>query len=144
MADQCVVKTGPNPRVLSILEEHAADMPFLAIAWSEEELRVARRRKLRHIGAEVIFEKDDSVFASEKFIAREHRAGRLLWVNAIIYDYQSQLVGGRSDDRAIAGRDPEGAWGWLADRGFDLIQTDWMLACGQFLERTGRRKARGR
>ena len=139
MADQCVVKTGPDPRVLSILEEHASDMPFLAIAWSEEELRAARRRRLRHVGAEVLFGRDDHVFASEKFIEREHRAGNLLWVNAIIYSFQTQLAGGHSDDLAIAGRDPEKSWGWLADRGYDFIQTDWMLACGQFLERTGRR-----
>ena len=27
----------------------------------------------------------------------------------------------------------------VAHRGYDFIQTDWLLACGQFLERTGRR-----
>ena len=53
------------------------------------------------------------------------------------------LTAGHSDDRAIAGGDPEGAWGWLADRGYDFIQTDWLLACAQFLERTGRRTFRG-
>ena len=30
-------------------------------------------------------------------------------------------------------------WGWLADRGFDFIQTDWLRDCADFLERTGRR-----
>ena len=45
------------------------------------------------------------------------------------------------DDRATAGGDPEGSWGWLADLGYDLVQTDWLLACSLFLERTGRRKA---
>jgi glycerophosphoryl diester phosphodiesterase len=49
------------------------------------------------------------------------------------------LTAGHSDDRAIAGGDPEGAWGWLADRGFDFIQTDWLRDCADFLERTGRR-----
>ena len=29
---------------------------------------------------------------------------------------------------------------FVADRGFDFIQTDWLLACAQFLERTGRRR----
>ena len=143
MADQCVVKTGPDPRVLSILEEHASDMPFLGIVRSESELRVVRRRKLRHVGVEVVFERDDNPIASEAFVRREHRAGHLLWGNAIIYSWRSQLAGEHSDDRAIADHDPEGAWGWLADRGFDLIQTDWLLPCARFLESTGRRTPRG-
>ena len=59
---------------------------------------------------------------------------------AIVYDYRTVLTAGHSDDRATAGRDPEGAWGWLADCGYDFIQTDWLLACDQFLSRTGRRR----
>ena len=43
MADQCVVKTGLNPRVLGIMEEYAADMPFLAIVSNEKALRAIRR-----------------------------------------------------------------------------------------------------
>lgn len=140
MADQCLVKTGPDPRVLGILEEYAADMPFLAIVSNEDELRAVRKRKLRHAGAEVLFSHDDHPFASSSFIEKEHKAGNLLWANAIIYNYKAQLAGGHSDDRATGGNDPEGSWGWLADKGYDFIQTDWMLACSQFLERTGRRR----
>ena len=139
MADQCLVKTGANPRVLDILEEHAADMPFLAVVRTLEELADVRKRKLRHVGAEVLFASEDHPFASDAFIRREHKAGNLLWANAIIYNVREQLVAGRSDDMATAGNDPEGSWGWLADKGYDFIQTDWMLACSQFLERTGRR-----
>ena len=140
MADQCLVKTGADARVLDILEEHAADMPFLAVVRTEEELGAVRKRKLRHVGAEVLFADEKHPFASRRFIEREHKAGNLLWANAIIYDVRAQLVAGHSDDMATAGNDPEGSWGWLADRGYDFIQTDWMLACAQFLERTGRRR----
>ena len=143
MADQCVVKTGLNPRVLSIMEEYAVDMPFLAIVGNEKDLRAVRRRKLRHVGVEALFSEESSPFASREWIEKQHRAGQVVWANAIIYHYKVQLVAGHSDDRATAGNDPEGSWGWLADRGFDLIQTDWLLACAQFLERTGRRGGGG-
>lgn len=139
MQDQCLVKTGADARVLGILEEYAADMPFLAIVRNEDELRAVRRRKLRHVGAEVLFTSDDHPFATHEFVERQHRAKRLVWINAIVYHYKAVLAGGHSDDRATAGNDPEGAWGWLADRGYDFIQTDWLLACAQFLEKTGRR-----
>lgn len=141
MADQCVVKTGADARVLSILEEHASDMPFLAIVRDEGELRAIRRRRLRHVGVEALFSDAASPFATREWIGKMHRAGQVAWANAIIYNYKAQLVAGRSDDMATAGGDPEGSWGWLADLGYDLIQTDWLLACGQFLERTGRRRA---
>ena len=45
---------------------------------------------------------------------------------------------GHSDDTSIA-EDPESGWGWLADRGYDIIQTDWALAMRLYLEATGRR-----
>ena len=116
-----------------------ADMPFLAIVRGERELRAIRRRKLRHVGVEALFSDMESPFATREWVERQHRAGQVVWANAIIYDYKVQLVAGRSDDMATAGGDPEHSWGWLADLGYDLVQTDWLLACSLFLERTGRR-----
>ena len=139
MTEQCVVKTGADPRVLSILEEYASDMQFLAIVKNEQELRAVRRRKLRHVGVEALFSSEESPFAKPEFIEKLHRAGQVGWANAIIYHYKVQLCAGRSDDMATGGGDPEGSWGWLADLGYDLIPTDWLLACSLFLERTGRR-----
>lgn len=74
----------------------------------------------------------------EAYIDKLHRDGRLVWANAIIYNYKTQLSAGHSDDISAAG-DPEGGWGWLADRGYDLIQTDWPLMMRLYLEETGRR-----
>ena len=33
-----------------------------------------------------------------------------------------------------------GSWGWIADRGFDLMQTDRVLESALFLDKTGRRR----
>ena len=35
--------------------------------------------------------------------------------------------------------DPAKGWGWLADRGFDIIQTDWALPLRMYLDETGKR-----
>lgn len=139
MQDQCLVKTSADPRVLALCEEHAADMPFMGIVRSEEDCEAFLARSLRLVGFEVLFREDGAPVASKEFVARQHEAGRLLWGNAIVYDCRDVIAGGRSDDRAMADDDPEGSWGWLADRGFDFIQTDWIRDCADFLERTGRR-----
>ena len=48
-------------------------------------------------------------------------------MNPIIDDPRTQLVAGHNDDCAITG-DPEGSWGWLVERGYDILQTDWPLS----------------
>ena len=62
-----------------------------------------------------------------------------MWANAIIYNYKVQLAAGHSDDTSLT-VDPDLGWGWLADRGYDIIQTDWVLAMRQYLESTGKRQ----
>jgi len=106
---------------------------------SEEEIAVARARKINYVGTEVLFREDTSPLCSPEFIEQHHKDGLLVWCNSIVYNYRDVLAGGHSDDRAFLG-DPEGSWGWIADRGFDLMQTDHMLEAALFLEKTGRRK----
>ena len=63
--------------------------------------------------------------------------GKLVWVNSIIYDCRAQLAARHSDDTAIAG-DCEFGWGWLADKGYDMIQTDWALMLINYLKESGK------
>ena len=104
-----------------------------------EEIEAARARKLRYVGTEVLFTEDTSPFADPAFIEAQHREGLLVWCNAIVYNYRSVLAGGHSDDRSVLG-DPEGGWGWIADRGYDLMQTDHVLESVLYLEKTNRLK----
>ena len=66
-----------------------------------------------------------------------HNDGKLVWVNSIIYDYRRQLAGGHSDDTAMTVSEDFG-WGWLADRGFDFIQTDWTMMLVDYLKKSGK------
>jgi len=67
-----------------------------------------------------------------------HGRGKIVWANSIVYNYKSVLSAGHTDDISMT-EDEELGWGWLADRGFDLIQTDFVYQCRTFLEKTGRR-----
>lgn len=143
MTEQCLVKSRPSKRVFDLLENLAPDLPFIPIVSEEhgchEELM---RRNINYIGAEVLFREDTSYLASEEFISKMHADGKLLWANAIIYDYRKQLTGGHSDDSALTVSEDYG-WGWLADRGFDFIQTDWTMMLSDYLKRTGRYYKKG-
>lgn len=104
---------------------------------SPEEIKQARARKIRYVGSELLFDAEDSPFASPEFIEAQHKEGLLVWCNTIVYDYKIVLAAGHNDDLAAMG-DMENSYGWVADRGFDFIQTDRMLEAVQFLKETGR------
>ena len=138
MEEQVLVKSALNERVLSVLEELAPELPFMPIVSEAHPIhKELMKRNINYVGAEVLFKKDDSPLASEEFVDMMHRDGKLVWVNSIIYSYKEQLSGGHSDDSALC-ESMEYGWGWLADRGFDLIQTDWCGMLVDFLKETGR------
>ncbi len=123
MEEQIIVKTHPSKEMFDLMENYPA-VQYLPIIREDNVHEDLMKRKLRYVGAEVVFRTEDSPLASEAFIEKMHRDGKLVWVNAIVYDYKDILAAGHSDDRAMRG-DTEGGWGWLVDRGYDIIQTDW-------------------
>ncbi len=138
MEEQILVKSGISENVLKVLEELCPSLMFMPIVKEEHPLHTAlMKRNVNYIGAEVLFEKDSSPLAGSEFIDMMHRDGKLVWVNSIIYDYKEQLAGEHSDDTAMTISEDFG-WGWLADRGFDFIQTDWTMMLIDYLKRTGK------
>ena len=143
MMDRIVVKASPKADVLAALEAVAPDAMFMPIYNGRdreifsvhEELK---RRNLCYIGAELVFADEACDAASPAFREMLHREGRIAWANAILYDYRVPLTAGHSDDISLL-RDPALGWGWLADNGFDIIQTDWVLAMRRYLEESGKR-----
>ena len=108
-----------------VLEDLAPELPYITIVGETHPVHEQlMKSKINYMGAEVVFATDTAETASPEFIEQMHKDGKLVWVNSIIFDYKRQLSGGHSDDTAICG-DPENGWGWLARRGYDLIQTDW-------------------
>lgn len=125
MTDQVVVKSAPSEEVFQILEELAPDIPYLPVVRDTHSFHERLKRSaINYIGAEVLFRNDDVEVASPEFTERMHRDGKLVWVNSIIYNYKEQLAGGHSDDTSLIDT-PDNGWGWLARRGYDMIQTDW-------------------
>jgi len=91
------------------------------------------RRKLRYAGQELLFDTESSPLCQKDHLELLHADGVLAWVNAIVYNYKEVVAAGHSDDTALCA-DPEAGWGWLARRGFDIIQTDWPLMAKNYLE----------
>ena len=138
MLDQIVVKAPPTEQVLRVLEELAPELAYMPVVKiyfdGHEELM---RKSVNSVGVEALFYDDDDPIVSEEFISTVHRSGKLMWGNSIIYDCERQIAAGHSDDTALTESEERG-WGWFADRGFDMIQTDWPMMLIDYLKRSGK------
>lgn len=143
MKNQVLIKTAAHPEYLDAVEKYAPDIPYMTLA--REGLAVHEemmQRNIRYVGVEALFKTEDSPVASREFLNSVHADGKIVWANSIVYNYHAVLNAGHNDDVSVT-EDPEQGWGWLADRGFDLIQTDFIYHCRDFLEKTGRRTKSG-
>ncbi len=133
MVEQIIMKTPMKEKFLTQMEELAPDMMFMPIIKEQDTVtEQLEKMNIRYVAAELVFKSEDSCLVSEEYIASHHDKGRMLWVNSILYDSKVELSGGHNDDVAIA-RDPDFGWGWLVEKGFDIIQTDWVGPLSAYL-----------
>lgn len=135
MEDQILLKSpATKPETFKIIEEIAPDMMFMPIIKAEtmEAATQLEHMNINYVAAELVFPTEDSPLLEEGYIRSHHKAGRLLWVNTILYNCQKPLSGGHTDDVAVMG-DPDKGWGWNIEKGFDIIQTDWTMALREYL-----------
>lgn len=138
MTEQMLVKSKLSDKVLSVLEEVAPELPFMPIVRNEHpQHEKLLKMNVNYVGVEVLFKNDTEQVASDAFIEQMHRDDILVWANTIIYNYKEQLAGGHSDDSALTVNEDYG-WGWIADKGFDCIQTDWPMMLVEYLKRTNK------
>lgn len=138
MTEQMLVKSKPSEKVFEVLESLAPEIPFMPIVRNEHPIHEKLLKSgINYVGVEVLFEKDTSYLASEEFIEKMHGDNVLVWANSIIYDYKEQLCGGHSDDSALTVGEDFG-WGWIADKGFDMIQTDWPMMLIDYLKKSNK------
>lgn len=138
MIDQVLVKSQLNEEVIRVLEEVGPEIPFMPVVYEEvpPELAELKGRNINYVGVEVVFAREDSELCSEKFLDKLRADGKLTWVNSLIYNTKKQLSGGHSDDTAFTVSMDYG-WGWLAQKDFDMIQTDWPGHLIRYLKSTG-------
>lgn len=133
MEDQILLKAPAKLEYAKIMEELAPDIMYMPIYKEVDEITPElEKMKLNFAGAELVFAQDTSPLAQDAYLEMHHKAGRVLWCNAILYNCLKPLSGGHTDDISVVG-DPDNGWGWIADKGFDIIQTDWVMPLRQYL-----------
>ncbi len=131
---QVIVKTDTTEKYLKQVAKHAPDFMFMPIVTKKDEVtdRLAAEG-VNCIGAEVIFKSESDEVCSDEYISSMHEKGRIVWVNSIVYNHKAVLSAGHTDNIAVVGEKDKG-WGWLIDKKFDIIQTDWCLMLKKYIE----------
>ncbi len=137
MEEQIILKSGVRGedwlKDVKAVEELAPDIPYMPVYYEEDiASEIIDKMNLNVLGAEICFQKEDSILCSEEYIEMMHKKNRKLWVNAIVFHYKTVLTAGHND--LVSVLDPKKGWGWLAEKGYDIIQTDWAKHCREFLD----------
>ena len=131
---QVIVKTGRDRKYIEQVLKFAPDLMFMPIVRHNDDITdILVEKGINCIGAEVLFDSENDPVASDEYINNMHNKGRIVFANAIIYNKKDVLSAGHSDDNSIS-ISPEYGWGWLADKGFDVIQTDWCSLAKNYLD----------
>ena len=137
MREQILLKTPPKPETLAAIERYAPDYMYMPICWEEDScIATIERMHINLVGAELVFLSEQAPVIQPEALQRLRDKGLVLWGNALLYSDAVPLAAGHSDDVSLLD-DPAKGWGWLAEKGFGIIQTDWTLHCCQYLREKG-------
>ena len=135
---QVIVKTYVDDAALEAVTKYAPDFMFMPLIWAKDTVTdKLLENGVNVIGAELLFPTENEDCIQDEYIKKMHDKGLLLWGNSIIYDEAAVISAHHTDDISLTD-DPDKGWGWLIDKGFDFIQTDWLLMLKEYIN--GRNK----
>ena len=133
---QTLIKIPAGKRNADAVAAVAPDLPLFVIVRERDEITPYIQSKgINLVGVEAVFKTEDAPVVSDESIAAYHKNGLALWGNAIVYDYKDVIGGGHTDDIAVTGN-PDFGWGWFRQKGFDIVQTDFLLAAKLYYSQT--------
>lgn len=129
---QVIVKTYTDEESLDRVAKYAPDFMFMPMVRKTDTVTdMLLARGVNQIGAEILFESENDEVISPEYIDRMHEGGLLIWMNSIVYNEKDVISAYHTDDISLSDS-PERGWGWLAKRGADFIQTDWLAEAKEY------------
>ena len=131
---QVIVKAWVDENTVAQVEKYVPDLMFMAIVGREDRgtTDMLLKSNVKYIGNEILFETEEDGVVQDDYIRYLHENGLLVWVNPIVYDEKAVITAGHTDDSAFS-RGMDYGWGWLIEKGADVLQTDWLLALKEYI-----------
>lgn len=124
MEDQIILKSPPEKELLTTLEAEGPEFMYMAIMKNADQYDAVKSSRIRLVAVETNYQEEGGEISSDSFIGKLHDDGLLVWANALTLDGKKCLAAGHDDNVSIT-ESPDKGWGYLLDKGYDIIQTDW-------------------
>lgn len=137
MKNQILLKSAPTNEMLEAVQAYAPEYMYMPIYMERDSAtEKIEHMNIHFVGAELVFESEQSPVIQDEYINAMKQKKLMLWGNGVLYNEKIPLAAGHSDDVSMI-ESPAFGWGWLAQKGFDIIQTDWAVQCCQYLKQIG-------
>lgn len=139
MEEQALIKgRAPYGEVVSWIKSRQWRPKFIPVITREEELAQfdALPEELHFSIVEVFLTGEQDKLIAPDFVQKLHARGLRLWVNALSLGQGINLSAGHDDSLSVS-VSPDLGWGWLIQRGVNIIQTDWPAELRRYLDNIG-------
>lgn len=132
MFDQVLVKTIVNEEILQGLASYDIPVMYMPIVSKVHQIELCEKYNLNIVALELLFQSEDDEIISDENIKKWKAKNYALWCNAICIDENYLMSAGHNDNIALI-KCKDSGWGWLIDKGFTIIQTDWPYFLNEYL-----------
>ncbi|MDD4000390.1 MAG: glycerophosphodiester phosphodiesterase family protein [Bacilli bacterium] len=133
MFDQVLVKTIVKEEILKNIEKYYPNILYMPIVSRVDQVELCEKYKLNIVALELLFANEDDEIISQDNLRKWQQKKYELWANAICIDENYIMSAGHNDNIAFT-KDLNYGWGWLIDKGFTIIQTDWPYFLNKYLK----------
>lgn len=124
--DHLILKSPATAEFIELLAAHPVKFPYIPFVSSVEEVEDVwnARHDVNVVGFELVTADGAHPFCRPSYLRSLQSRGLLILVNAMNMPNGAPLYAGHDDESSLLG-DPDTGWGYMVDRGVDIIQTDW-------------------
>lgn len=136
MLDSVLVKSYYDAKTYTAISELCPNVPYMLMMREyipnvEIDLK---KLGINLVAEELIFKDINDELINDQRLDYLRANDIYSWCNTIVYNYRDIISGGKTDDKAVLGYQDD-VWGWLIEKGFDIIQTDWVRELSLYLNK---------
>lgn len=161
MADQIIFKSPPEHKYIDKMAAQKQPYMYMPIIWHRDELNYVLNSPVNMVAVEFIGYREDAGIMQPEFVHSLREKGIHCLISALtlgnpvlnqdafmekcrksgsrmadaLVNGNIYLAGGHDDDTSVLGA-PDLGWGWLVNRGFNILQTDWTLHLADYLKKS--------
>lgn len=134
MENQVIIKTPPTKEAYEFFKKNKNKLMYMSIAKTKDDVLRFIDKDINMVAVELLFKKEDDEIISNEFLSFLKEKNIKTWVNSITLGglEEHNLSAWKDDNTSL--ENPDKGWGWLLEKNFEIIQTDWPYLLKNYIE----------